>query len=172
MIDLPPRARVFVGVVITVGLAVFLMCLPYARVDQPLVFAGLLVISALSASLTESLPRATTESRMSVAFAVDFAALVLLGPHQAMVVAMGGVLSQLGLETADRMPIHRSLFNAASLVITVQVAGLTMGLAGGAAPSMPMNELARGWSAPRASTSCSIPDSRRRRSRCRKTHRS
>jgi hypothetical protein len=64
MIDLPPRARVFVGVVITVGLAVFLMCLPYARVDQPLVFAGLLVISALSASLTESLPRATTESRM------------------------------------------------------------------------------------------------------------
>jgi diguanylate cyclase (GGDEF)-like protein/putative nucleotidyltransferase with HDIG domain len=143
MIGLPPRARVFSGVVIIAGIAVFVMCLPYARLDQPVLLAGLLVISALSASLTESLPRATTESTMSVAFAVDFAALVLLGPHQAMVVAMGGVLSQLGLDTADRTPLHRSLFNAAALVITIQAAGLTIDLAGGAAPSLSIYELAR-----------------------------
>jgi diguanylate cyclase (GGDEF)-like protein/putative nucleotidyltransferase with HDIG domain len=143
MSDLPPRARVFVGGVIASGVALFAACLPYARMDQPLLFAGLLAISALAASLTESLPRATTESTMSVAFAVDFAALVLLGPHQAMVVAMGGVLGQIGLQVAERTPVYRLLFNTAALVIAIQVAGLTIGLVGGAVPSMAINELAR-----------------------------
>ena len=73
---------------------------------------------------------------MSVAYAVDFAALVLLGPHQAMVVALGGVLMQCGLRPEHRTPVLRAIFNAASLVIAIQAAGLAVSLAGGAAPAM------------------------------------
>jgi diguanylate cyclase (GGDEF)-like protein/putative nucleotidyltransferase with HDIG domain len=142
MRELSGAARVYIAAVIAVGAALFITCITAARMDQPLLFAGLLVITALSASLSESLPRASSESAISVAYAVDFAALVLLGPHQAMVVAMGGVLSQ-RLQGSNRTPLYRSIFNAASLVITIQAAGVAMRLAGGAAPSMPMNELAR-----------------------------
>src|SRR5262245_55907200 len=142
MTGLPPTARLYTIVVIAVGAGLFAACVPYAHVDQPVLFAGLLAISSLAAALNESLPRGTNESTMSVAYAVDFAALVLLGPHQAMVVAMGSVLTQCAL-LGSRTPVRRTIFNAASLVITIQAAGLTMSLAGGAGPSAPMSILAR-----------------------------
>jgi diguanylate cyclase (GGDEF)-like protein/putative nucleotidyltransferase with HDIG domain len=84
-------------------------------------------------------------STMSVSYAVDFASLLLLGPHETMLVSIGGVLSQCALSNRDkdRNPRYRTWFSAASLIITVQVAGLTANLLGGAAPSMPMSALAR-----------------------------
>ncbi len=142
MNDLPPAARFYHILVIAVGAGLFAACVPYASVEQPILFAGLLAISSLAAALNESLPRGSNESTMSVAYAVDFAALVLLGPHQAMVVAMGSVLTQCIL-LGSRTPVQRTMFNAASLVITIQVAGLTMSLAGGAGPTMPLSTLAR-----------------------------
>jgi diguanylate cyclase (GGDEF)-like protein/putative nucleotidyltransferase with HDIG domain len=134
---------VYVAAVIALGGALFVTCLPYARVNEPVLFAGLLVMSALSAALTMSLPHASSGSTMSVAYAVDFASILLLGPHQAMVIAMGGVLSQFGVKTTNRMPMFRIVFNAASLIITIQAAGVTVNLLGGAVPSMALGALAR-----------------------------
>src|SRR5262245_5641475 len=137
MTGLPPTARLYNIIVIAVGAGLFAACVPFARIEQPLLFAGLLVISSLAAALNESLPRGTNESTMSVAYAVDFAALVLVGPHQAMVVAMGSVLTQCIL-LGSRTPVLRTMFNAASLVITIQAAGLTMSVAGGTTLARPV----------------------------------
>ena len=69
---------------------------------------------------------------MSVSYAVDFASLLLLGPHETMLVAAGSAFSQCHLNSKERNPLHRTLFSIASLVITVQGAGLAFQLLGGA----------------------------------------
>src|SRR5262249_21340204 len=76
-------------------------------------------------------------------YAVDFASLLLLGPHQTMLVSLGGALSQCVVNAKDRNPLYRTLFSIASLIITVQAAGLAANLLGGANPLTPMSALAR-----------------------------
>ena len=68
---------------------------------------------------------------MSVSYAVDFASLLLLGPHETMFVAAGSAFSQCSLNKKERNPLYRTLFSIASLVITVQGAGLAFRLLGG-----------------------------------------
>jgi len=143
MTTLPPRAARFITVVIGVGAAVFAVCLPRAQTTQPWLFFGLLLLSSLSASLKVQLPMVPSGSTMSVSFAVDFASLLLLGPHQTMLVSLGGVLSQCVVRASDRNPLYRTLFSAASLILAVQAAGLTAELLGGANPLMPLSALAR-----------------------------
>ena len=80
---------------------------------------------------------------MSVSYAVDFASLLLLGPHETMLVAAGSAFSQCHLNSKERNPLYRTLFSMASLVITVQAAGLAFHLLGGTASAMPIAALAR-----------------------------
>src|SRR5881392_2726716 len=120
MKELPLSARIYVGAVIAAGTGLFIAFLPYARIEQPVLFIALLVLSSASAALKVSLPLTTSGSTMSVSYAVDFASLLLLGPHQTMLVAAGSAFSQCNLNSKDRNPLHRTLFSVASLVITVQ----------------------------------------------------
>ncbi len=143
MQDMPPRARNYVIAVITVGAALFGGCLPSVRFDEPMLFIGLLLISAFSASLKVKLPYTTTGSMISVSYAVDFTSLLLLGPDETMLVALAGIVSGWALMQGDRPSIFRTVFDGASVIITVQAAGLTANLLGGATPSMPMSVLAR-----------------------------
>ena len=137
MKELPFPARLYVVAVIAAGTGLFLACLPYAHFNQPVLFIALLLLSSASAALKVNLPLTTSGSTMSVSYAVDFAALLLLGPHETMFVAAGSALSQCHLNNKERNPIHRTLFSMASLVITVQGAGLAFRLLG--APSGPLN---------------------------------
>src|SRR6476469_17508 len=100
---------------------------------QPASFVALLVLSSVTAALKVHLPLTTSGSTMSVSYAVDFASLLLLGPHETMLVAAGSAFSQCHLNSKDRNPIHRTLFSVASLVITVQASGLAFHLLGGGA---------------------------------------
>ena len=61
---------------------------------------------------------------MSVSYAVDFASLLLIGPHGTMVVAVASAFSQCHLSTRTRTPVHRTLFSMATLVLAVEGAGL------------------------------------------------
>jgi diguanylate cyclase (GGDEF)-like protein/putative nucleotidyltransferase with HDIG domain len=78
---------------------------------------------------------------MSVSYAVDFASLLLLGPHETMLVAAGSAISQCHLNTKQDNPTYRTLFSMASLIITVQGAGLAFRWLGGTAPPMPLGVL-------------------------------
>jgi hypothetical protein len=143
MKELPVAARVYVTAVIAVGLALFLVCLPQVHFDQPFLFAGLFILSLLSTALKVLLPLTAGGSTMSVSYAVDFAGLLLLGPHDTMLIVAAGALSQCSLNSKERNPLYRTLFSVAALVITVQAAGLAARLLGGTSSSMSLLALAR-----------------------------
>src|SRR6266487_2942898 len=143
MTHLPTSARVYVVTVVVLGIAMFLVYLPQVQVDQPLLLLGLLLLSSMSAALKVYLPLTTGGSTMSVSYAVDFASLLLLGPHATMFVAAGSAIAQCNLNKKERNPVYRTLFSVASLVITVQGAGLAFRLLGGSGSAMPFTALAR-----------------------------
>src|SRR5450631_1270772 len=129
MKQLPLAGRVYVASVIIAGAIVMAVCLPLADFTrQPVLFAALVALASASAALKVTLPLTTSGSTMSVSYAVDFAALLLLGPHETMLVAAGSAFSQCHLNSKERNPIHRTLFSVASLVITVQASGLAFHL--------------------------------------------
>ena len=87
-------ARIYVGAVIATGALVLVVLGPRARFEQPLLFAILLLLSVAQLRLQGQLPLAKSGSTMSVSYAVDFAALILLGPHETMLVAVASAWSQ------------------------------------------------------------------------------
>ena len=146
MNQLPVAARVYVVSVIIIGVVLFVVCAPRVDFHEPVLFLVLLLLSSATAALKVHLPLTSSGSTMSVSYAVDFASLLLLGPHETMLVAAGSAFSQCSLNNKERNAVHRTLFSIASLVITVQGAGLAFHLLGGTAASMPSmatRELAR-----------------------------
>src|ERR1700722_12183319 len=124
MKQLPLAARIYVSAVIAAGGGLLLFGLPRVTFDQPLLFLTLMVLATLTAALKVTLPLTTSGSTMSVSYAVDFASLLLLGPHNTMLVAASSAFSQCNLNRKARNPLHRTLFSMASLIVTVQGAGV------------------------------------------------
>src|SRR5262245_50325790 len=139
MRQLPIAARIYVASVIVVSIALLVVSVPQATFTQPLLFLALLVLSSATAALKVHLPLTTSGSTMSVSYAVDFASLLLLGPHETMLVAAGSAFSQCNLNRKERNPLYRTLFSAASLVITVHAAGLAFTALGGTPAHTPLN---------------------------------
>src|SRR5437867_2213885 len=132
MKDLPVAARLFVGAVLAVGALLLGMFAPHT-IANPLLFAILLSCSSLASALKVRLPLATSGSTMSVSYAVDFAALLLLGANETMIVAAVSAWAQCTIRTAHRTAPFRTLFSMASLVLTVKAAGWAYTLLGGVA---------------------------------------
>ncbi len=130
MKDLPVAARLFVGVVLAAGVVTLFVFAPHS-IANPLLFAVLLACSSLASALKVSLPLASSGSTMSVSYAVDFAALLLLGADQTMLVAAASAWSQCTFRTQSRSAPYRTLFSMASLVLTVKAAGWAYLLLGG-----------------------------------------
>ncbi len=131
MKSLPLSARIYVGAVIAAGAVLLVLLAPRARFDQPLLFAVLLTLSMASSAFKVSLPLTRSGSTMSVSYAVDFAALLLLGPHETMLVAVASAWSQCTFGMKTRNPLHRALFSMAGLAVTVQAAGFVYQRLGG-----------------------------------------
>jgi diguanylate cyclase (GGDEF)-like protein/putative nucleotidyltransferase with HDIG domain len=121
-------ARAYVCSVILAGVVAVALCLPLAQFDKPQLFALLLVLSSATAALKIQLPLLTSSSTMSVSYAIDFAALLAIGPHETMIVAAVSAFSQCHVNTAARTPAYRTLFSMAALVLAVQGAGLAFRL--------------------------------------------
>jgi hypothetical protein len=85
MKSLPRRAQIFVALVIAAGAGLIAMVLPVST-DEPLLFASMLVLSVTTSVLKINLPLPRSRSTMSVSYAVDFAALLMLGTPLAMVI--------------------------------------------------------------------------------------
>jgi diguanylate cyclase (GGDEF)-like protein/putative nucleotidyltransferase with HDIG domain len=143
MDQLPVRVRLYVLAVIAAGALLLVARLPYAQFDQPLLFVVLMVLSSATAALKVTLPLTTGGSTMSVSYAVDFASLLALGPDATMIVAASSAFSQCHLNKKERSPLYRTLFNIASLIVTVQGAGLAFRLLAHAGPADPLTAMAR-----------------------------
>jgi len=143
MQGLPVSARLYVSAVILAGITLFAICLPQVHFNQPLLFVALLVLSSASAALKVHLPLTAGKSTMSISYAVDFASLLLLGPHETMLVTAGSALSQCSQNRRDPNPLYRTLFSIASLIITIQCAGLVFARLGGTPADMSLRAIAR-----------------------------
>jgi hypothetical protein len=133
MKDLPIAARLYVGAVLAAGAVVLVLFAPHT-IPNPVVFVTLLVCSSLASALKVTLPLASSSSTMSVSYAVDFAALLLLGANETMLVAAVSTWAQCTFRTQVRSTPHRTLFSMASLVLTVKAAGVAYTWLGGPPP--------------------------------------
>ena len=79
----------------------------------------------------QAAPPRCGNSTMSMAYAVDFVALIMAGPDLAMVVAAAGVLMQCTVRVKKRQPVYRTAFSVASVIIAVHVGGWVWGFLGG-----------------------------------------
>ncbi|MCC7125882.1 MAG: diguanylate cyclase [Acidobacteria bacterium] len=131
MQSLPVTARIYVGAVIAAGAALLAWLGPRATFHDPLLFVALLLASSLASAFKVSLPLSRDSSTMSVSYAVDFIALLLLGPHEAMLIAVVSAWSQCTLRMAAPNPFYRTLFSMACLAVTMQATGFAYAAAGG-----------------------------------------
>ena len=128
--DLPPKGRWYIVVVIALGAILLAALLPRAEFVPILPLAVLVLVSSLTSAFKVHFP-ITSGSNMSVSYVVDIASLILRGPHATMIVGAASGWSQSTLNARRGNPTHRTLFNMAVLVITVQAAGQVFQRLGG-----------------------------------------
>jgi hypothetical protein len=120
----------YVGIVIAAGAGALASFGPAAYPPASLVAtlaAAMLVVSYFKLRL----PLAHGNSTISMAFAVDFVALLTAGVDVAMIIAAVGVLVQCCTRVRRQQPLYRTAFSVAAVVISVKIAGLAWSALGG-----------------------------------------
>ena len=132
LMALPVPARTYVVAVVVAGVA----ALADAAGDLPPrnlgLFLMLLAIAVATSTAKIELPLGRGKSNLSLSHAVNFWALLALGPSATVIIAALSAWAQCTLRTAARNPLHQVVFSIATLTITVWVAGLPLGVAMGA----------------------------------------
>ena len=123
---LPVAARVYVVLVVLAGVAALMAASLGVRVDHPGLFSLLLVLAVVTSTAKIELPLGRSQSNLSLSHAINFWALLALGPANAVCIASVGAWSQCTLRTGGRNPLHRTVFSVASLILTVSLAGLPL----------------------------------------------
>jgi hypothetical protein len=115
--------RLYISVVIAAGLALLVVLAP-REFQNPLTGVSLLISTVFLSAFKLRLPLGTKGvSTMSLAYAVDFVALMLESANLAMLLGAIGVLIQCTVRVGRKQPIHRAAFSAAAVIIAVQLAG-------------------------------------------------
>jgi diguanylate cyclase (GGDEF)-like protein/putative nucleotidyltransferase with HDIG domain len=131
MKELPVAARAYVASIVAIGAVLLVWFFPLTAVPHPAWFVSLLLLSSITSAFKVNLPLARSGSTMSVSYAVDFLSLIILGPNLTMIVASTSAWSQCTFRMTTKNPLYRTLFSMASLVISVQAAGVIFYLLGG-----------------------------------------
>jgi PAS domain S-box-containing protein len=122
--SLPFLARVYVAGVIIGGAFLMVKFFP-TTIPDTASFAALIALSCLTSSWKVNLPlHPSSGSTLSVSCAADLMALMLLGPQQAMVVAVAGVWTQCTFNVRRPYPPYRTIFSMAAEAVTMQATGL------------------------------------------------
>src|SRR5262245_60030865 len=142
-ISLPHSARLYVAAVIAAGVGAFAAFFPWS-IPRPLLFAALLAAGCGTSIWKVNLPIALTSgSTLSVSYAADLTALLLLGPQQAMVIAVAGVLTQCTVHVKTPYPLYRTAFSMSAEAITIVASGVVYAALGGLSGSIAVMTLAR-----------------------------
>src|SRR5215475_2831723 len=116
---LPHGARLYVAAVIAVGTILFIGSFP-REYPRPLLFITLLIAGAVTSTWKVTLPISLSSgSTLSVSYAADLTALLLLGPQLATIVAVAGVVAQCTFHVKQRYPVYRTVLSAAAEGITM-----------------------------------------------------
>jgi len=128
---LPRHAQVYVAAVILAGGVAAVAFLP-ASLPRPALFAVLVVTTCLTSLWKVNLPIAKASgSTLSVSYASNLAALLLLGREQALMVALAGVWTQCTFKAKQPYPLYRTVFSAAAEALTMAATGIVYEQLGG-----------------------------------------
>jgi signal transduction histidine kinase/FixJ family two-component response regulator len=133
--------KAYVGGVIATGAALLIQFAPL-QYPRPWLALTLLGAALILSAFKLRLPLGRGNSTMSMAYAVDFVALVSAGPDLAMVIAAAGVVLQCTVRVRRSQPLHRAAFSVSSVVIAVQAAGWAWQAFGGSSSSPSIQTLA------------------------------
>jgi hypothetical protein len=123
-------SRLYVGAVIAAGCGLVAYLAP-RELQNPGLAAALLASTVFLSVFKLRLPLGNGVSTMTMAYAVDFVALIVEGANLAMLLGAIGVLIQCTVRVRRQQPIHRAAFSAAAVIIAVQVAGMGWRALGG-----------------------------------------
>ena len=124
MKSLPLVARIYVLAVVAAGAWLAASALAALHLTHPATFAAMLVLAVLTSVFKVSVPMPaplnTQPLTMSLAFAANFASLMILDDPSATLIAMIAAWSQTTFNTfRTRNPWHRTVFNMAALAVTM-----------------------------------------------------
>ena len=123
--SLPQAARWYVCATIAVGAMCAGLDVPRVDLSEPLWLGAVLLVGMVTATIHLPLPLARGQSSMSVSHSVVIFTLLTMGTGEAVVVAAMTTLIQSTVRKRSRRQPYQILFNIASLVITVTLAGVT-----------------------------------------------
>lgn len=125
-----PWLNVHVAAVVLLGVGLLVYGVPRATFGEPLLFLALLLGSAIAAAMKIHLPLSSGQATLSMSYFTDFLSLVMLGPHEAMLVAGVSAATQ-SISGRRRISLKQTLFSSATLIITIQAAGAVAARLGG-----------------------------------------
>src|SRR5579863_9182934 len=121
---LPRGAQVYVAAVIAAGAFLVAAFFPLDY-PHPVAFALLLAVSCLTSAWKVNLPLPLSSgSTLSMSYAAALLALILLGPHHAMIIAVAGAWTQCTVKVKQPYPLYRTIFSMAATALTIQATGL------------------------------------------------
>ncbi|HEU4779627.1 MAG TPA: hypothetical protein VFS58_07060, partial [Steroidobacteraceae bacterium] len=132
---LPPVARIYVASVTLLGAITLALSVRDFRGDQLPLFLFLMALTVVTSAAKIELPLGRGQSNLSLAHAVNFWALLAMGPAPTVCIAAVSAAAQCTLRTPSANPVHRVLFSIASLTVTVWLAALPLEWARGADPT-------------------------------------
>ena len=124
--QLPLTARLYVALVIAAGVATAVAVFP-RTVPDPGPFFFLLLAACLTSAWKVNLPiPLASGSTLSVSYAANLMAILLLGPRAAVVVAAAGVWTQCTVNVKQRYPPYRTVFSIAAEILTMAATGFVV----------------------------------------------
>jgi diguanylate cyclase (GGDEF)-like protein/putative nucleotidyltransferase with HDIG domain len=133
----PLAGQAYVYAMIALGAVVMANAMSSLEFSRPGLFATLLVLSVISSALKVDMPLGVGTCCISLSYAVDFTALLLLGPGPTMLIAATSGWSQCTFRMHERNPAYKTLFSMATLAVSVAAAGATYTWLGGSYGTLP-----------------------------------
>src|SRR5512144_1054802 len=129
--NLPVGAQVYVVGVILTGAYGVVAFFPRTY-PPPVLFAVLVVLAGLTSSWKVNVPIPVGNgATLSVSYAANLMALLLLGPSHAVLISLAGVWTQCRYKQRQADPFYKTLFSCAAIVITMIATGLAYVWVGG-----------------------------------------
>jgi diguanylate cyclase (GGDEF)-like protein/PAS domain S-box-containing protein len=127
----PRHSGLFIFAALVTCAVVLLGIVGWPQPDRVLEFSGLIVAAILTSVLAVQRPAAEDRGMMPLAFVIHFVSLLLFGPHVTMIVIAAGTTAHVLADSQRTRPLDRTLVNAATTLVSIQLAGLVHGGLGG-----------------------------------------
>jgi len=139
---LPRGAQFYAAAVMGAGIGALATFFPHSW-PRPYLFVGVVTLAALTSIWKVNLPIALASgATLSVSYAADLMALLLLGPQHAVLITVTGVVIQCTVNVKRRYPLYRTVFSAAVGAVAMSFAALVYGWLGGSTGSLAFFPLA------------------------------